>query len=64
LDNKKEIKHRANWFLTLCKILQRRNAGLMQLKAIQLQKKTKKKLKIIGIAWIIDHAFSTKGKWH
>jgi len=44
LDNKKEIEQRANWFLTLCKILQRRNAGLMQLKASQLQKKKNLKL--------------------
>jgi len=60
LGNEKEIEQRANWLLTLCEIPQRRNSGLIQLKAIQLKKK---KLKIIGITWIIDHAFSKKGKW-
>ena len=41
MGNEKEIEQRANWLLTLCEIPQRRNSGLIQLKAIQLKKNLK-----------------------
>jgi len=62
LGNEKEIQQRANWLLTLCEIPTAPELRFNTAEGYPFEK-NKKNPKIIGITWIIDHAFSKKGKW-